>query len=186
MKKIMLLLLIMVLCCAGYQIYWLNTRYPSPKVQTGGLGDFVQAGSYQITFSDWQWSDGTLLQERCPEFCFLLDEDGNAYPVHHERVGLVTLTVMKTEEDQSVLDLTSFSFESGAWGNQFDMELLYLLNPQLEGLRLCLEQGESREIVFPLTTSNQQFTERDWERIDDRQFYMVLQYYPEKLRFRCR
>ena len=185
MKKIMFALFLLISCVAGYRIYRINSRYPSPEVWTGVLHDSVHAGNYTITFSDWQWGDGTLLQELCPEFRLISDEDGNEYPAERERVGLVTLSITKNAQDDTFLDLTSIAFESGAWGNQFDMELMYLLNPQLERLRLQLEEGESREIILPMTMLDTQFAEKDWEQIDERPFYVVLEYYPEKVRFRC-
>lgn len=185
MKKIMFALFLLISCMAGYRIYWINARYPSPEVWTGELHDSVQAGNYTITFSGWQWGDGTLLQELCLDFRLILDEDGNEYPAERERVGLVTLSVTKNAQDDTFLDLTSIAFESGAWGNQFDMELMYLLNPQLERLRLQMEEGESREIIFPMTMLDTQFAEKDWERIDEKPFYVVLEYYPEKVQFRC-
>ena len=185
MKKIILGLLLLLSCGIGYRIYWINTRYPSPEVYSGRLQDSFQAGNYTITFSDWQWGDGTLLQELCPGFCFVRDENGNPYPYERERVGLATLSIRKNTEDDSILDLTDIAFESGAWGNQFDMELMYLLNPQLERLGLQMKAGECREIIFPITMLDQQFPEREWARIDERQFYIVLQYYPEKLQFVC-
>lgn len=182
-KSCVLLFMLMIFCGTGYRLYQINIRYPSPEVWTGGFGDSVRVGSYTITFSGWQWSDGTLLQELCPGFCFIRDENGEEYPADRERVGLATLTVTKREKDDGVLDLTGIAFESGAWGNQFDMELMYLLNPDLKGLHLQMEQGESAEIIFPVVMLDQQFSEEAWERIDRRSFYMVLEYYPKKLRF---
>lgn len=191
-KKFALLLVLLVSCGIGCRIFRVNLRYPSPEIWTGGPDDSIQVGNYTITFADWQWSDGTLLQELCPGYCLLMVEDGTEegtfreYPADRERVGLITLRIEKRQEDGSILDLTGIAFESGAWGNQFDMELMYLLNPQLEGLRIQMEKGECREIIFPLTMLDLQFGENAWEQIDEREFYMVLEYYPKKLQFRCR
>lgn len=190
-KKISLILLLLISCGAGCRIVWMNYRYSSPEVWTGRMHDSLQVGNYVITFSDWQWGDGSLLQELCPGFCLITVEDETEkgtfreYPADRERVGLVTLRIEKTEEDESILDLTGIAFESGAWGNQFDMELMHLLNPQLEGLRIQMEKGEYREIIFPMTMLDLQFGERAWEGIDRRDFYMVLEYYPWKLQFCC-
>lgn len=210
-RKIMRTLGIMLSAIAfaaiGCRLYWINARYPGPIEQTWGLGDSVQVGDYTITFQDWRWSDGEILQSLCPGFCFLLDEEGEEYPVSRERIGLVTLSITKAGRDQAgtdqartdqaganqamtddaakMLDLTGMAFESGAWGNQFDMELMYLLNPRLESLRPQLEEGESVEIILPMAMTDQQFTREQWERIDRRVFYVVLDYYPAKIRFRC-
>lgn len=161
------ILAILLFSGIGYRLFWINARYPSPGIQTYGLDESIQAGSYKITFSDWQqWAD--------------YDE----YPDHQERTGIAELTISKTAPDESTLDLTSVAFESGAWGNQFDAELMFRLNPDLESLLLQLDTGETKKVLFPITMLDQQFTPEQWSRIDERVFYIVLQYYPEKLQFK--
>lgn len=184
-NKLRVIFILLIIGGIGCRILWVNLRWPVPQMWTGEQGDSLMVGNYRITFSDWSWSDGTLLQKLCPGLCLIADEGGEEYPVHRERVGLITLRLEKMQADESILDLTGIAFESGAWGNGYDMELMYLLNPQLEGLHLRMEEGECREIIFPMTMSDLQFGERAWERIDERDFYMVLEYYPRKLRFRC-
>ena len=147
----------------GYRLFWLNARYPSPQVQSYGLHESIQAGGYTITFSDWQWENGSV----------------------QKRTGIAELTVTKTTAEKSTLDLTNISFESGAWGSQFDAQLMFDLNPDFESLLLEMDGGESRKILFPVTMIDQQFTAQLWNRVDERIFYIVLQYYPEKLRFEC-
>lgn len=158
---ISLVLAALVLGGIGYRLFWLNARYPSPQVQTYGLHESIRAGDYTITFSDWQWEDGSV----------------------QERTGIAELTVTKTTADKSALDLTNISFESGAWGSQFDAQLMFDLNSELEGLLLQMNESESKAIRFPITMIDQQFTAAQWDRIDRRVFYVVLQYYPEKIQF---
>ena len=160
---ISLMLAVFILGGIGYRLFWLNARYPSPHVQTYRLHESIEAGGYTVTFSDWQWGDGS------PQ----------------ERTGIAELTVTKTTADESALDLTNISFESGAWGSQFDAQLMFGLNPDLESLLLQMNEGESEAIRFPITMIDQQFTAEQWERIDEREFCIVLQYYPEKLQFEC-
>lgn len=158
---ISLVLATLVLGGIGYRLFWLNARYPSPQVQTYGLHESIQAGGYTITFSDWQWEDGSM----------------------QERTGIAELTVTKTTAEESALDLTNISFESGAWGSQFDAQLMFNLNPDLESLLLQMNAGESKSICFPITMIDQQFTTERWNWIDKQEFCIVLQYYPEKLQF---
>ena len=160
---ISLVLAVLVSGGIGYRLFWLNARYPSPSVQTYGLHESIQAGGYTITFSDWQWENSSM----------------------QERTGIAELTVTKNTADGSALDLTNNSFESGAWGSQFDAQLMFGLNPDLESLLLQMNEGESRSIRFPITIIDRQFTEERWNRIDERVFSIVLQYYPEKLQFEC-
>lgn len=160
---ISLVLAALVLGGIGYRLFWLNARYPSPQVRTYGLHESIQAGGYTITFSDWQWEDGSM----------------------QERTGIAELTVTKTTAEESALDLANISFESGAWGSQFDAQLMFGLNPDLESLLLQMDAGESKSIRFPITMIDQQFTTERWNRIDKRKFCIVLEYYLEKLQFAC-
>ena len=178
-----LVLAIFLLAGSGYRLFWINVRYPSPQVQTYELNESIQAGGYTVTFSDWQWADGSIIKEQYPQYRHITDTDGNEYPTSQERIGIAKLTVVKTAIDESALDLTNISFESGAWGGQFDAELMFYLNPDLESLLLQLSDGESTEIIFPIMMLDQQFKSAEWNRIDERIFYIVLQYYPEKLQF---
>lgn len=155
------LLAILILGGTGYRLFWLNARYPSPPVRTYGLHESIQAGGYTLTFSDWQWKESS----------------------EQERTGIAELTVTKTTADESALDLTNISFESGAWSSQFDAELMFELNPGLEGLLLQVGAGESMTVRFPITLIEQQFTPGMWKEVDGRRFCIVLQYYPEKLQF---
>lgn len=170
----------------GCRIFWINARYPNPAEQIYGLGDCARIGSYGVTFLDWSWSDGEILHRLCPGFTLLLDEEGEEYPVSRERIGLAAFMITKERAGEDALDLTGLAFESGAWGNQFDMELMYLLNPQLDTLHLQLKEGESMEILLPMAMVDGQFTQGQWERIDQRTFYVVLDYYPQKMCFQLR
>lgn len=160
---ISLVLATLVLGGIGYRLFWLNARYPSPQVRTYGLHESIQAGGYTITFSDWRWEDVSM----------------------QERTGIAELTVTKTTAEESALDLTNISFESGAWGSQFDAQLMFDLNPNLKCLLLQMNEGESKSIRFPITVIDQQFTAGRWSKIDERLFSIVLQYYPEKLQYSC-
>ena len=113
----------------------------------------------------------------------LIGNGGDGSP--QERTGIAELTVTKTTADETALDLTNISFESGAWGSQFDAQFMFELNPNLESLLLQMNEDDSEAIRFPITMIDQQFTAERWKRIDGRVFYVVLQYYPEKLQFKC-
>lgn len=169
----------------GYRLFWINARYPSPDVHTYGVDETIQVGNYTIKFSDWQWGDGSVLQELYPGYRFLPDANGNDYPTSLMRVGVAEVLISKVRDDNSSLDLTCIYFESGAWGNQFDMDLMYGINPKLEGLRVRLDEGESVKVLLPITMIDRQFDAKQWQEIDNRTFYIVLQYYPTKLQFEC-
>lgn len=183
-RAVFVLLLIGFLFAMG-RILYLNKKYPDPAVETYSKNSIIQLGNYEISLTDWQWSDGEIVHEIYPGYK-LIEMDGEEYPTEKERVGLAEITVTKTKDDNTKLDLTEITFESGAWGNQFDLELFMKLNPDLDGLVLEMEAGETQKIVFPMTMLDIQFSKKSWSHIDEKQFYVVVQYYPVKYQLLCK
>lgn len=179
--------IVVLLVCLGFAIarcVYLNIRYPNPSVQTYEKNEIVTFGNYEISLTDWQWSDGEIIHEIYPGYK-LIEIDGEEYPTEKERVGLVEITITKTADDNTKLDLTEIFFESGAWGNQWDIELFTQINPDLEKLVFKMDAGETKKIIFPMTMNDTHFSEKDWKNIDNRKFYIVLQYYPIKYQLLC-
>lgn len=176
-----ILVLLLLLLVKAVQV---NRKYPSPEIQTYGRGEVISIGSYEISLTDWKWGDGEIIHEVYPEYV-LIEIDGEEYPTDKERVGLAELTIQKVEEDDIVLDLTSVYFESDAWGNQFDLDLFLHLNPELNGPWLKLEEGQKAKVTLPITMQDYHFSSKSWKNIDDRLFYIVFQYYPEKIQLLC-
>ena len=100
-------------------------------------------------------------------------------------MGFITLSVTKVKDDTTSLDLTSLAFEMGTNGDQYDMELFFALNPTLESLEINLNAGEEASFVIPYIMDESRVSKTDWNRIDKMKLYMVLQYYPQKIRLCC-
>lgn len=172
-------LLLLALLCLGILIarfVYINYKFPSPRVNTCQRNETVTLGNYEIAVTDYIWGDDRLLQEMVPDF----NDYYEASSPDDVRIAFVTLTVTKQTDDETLLDLTSLYFESGAWGNQFDMELFYRLNPEADSLYLDLAPGETRNVTIPMNMTRDHFRSSTWNKIDDRNFYLVLQYYPIK------
>ncbi len=170
-------------CCTAWKAESIHDEYPDPQIHTCQLRETLPYKSYQITFSGWQWGDERLPGRECPGF--RLADTGTDGRPEDIRVGLITLSITKVSAGRDILDLADIGFSSGAWGNQFDLELFYMLNPTWDSLSLDLETGSERRVVLPLTMLASQFTAAEWEKIDSRRFYVDIQYYPEHNRFAC-
>ena len=175
----MLLLVLMVIRCV-----YLNMEYPNPAILTTKSGNVTSLGNYEIALTDWRWGDGEIIHEVYPGY-HLIEIDGEGYPIKQERVGLAEVTIHKVKNDSTSLDLSSITFESGAWGNQFDFDLFMYLNPNLDNLILELSEDETITVTFPITMLDIQFSKKSWENIDSRHFFIVIQYYPEKRQLAC-
>ena len=157
------------------RIVYLNHCYPSPKVITYTENDTIKLGNYEIKQTGWEWGDGSLLKEKCSDYVYDQMDD----------VGFITLSVTKVKDDTTSLDLTSLAFEMGTNGNQYDMELFFKLNPTLEALEIKLNAGEETSFVIPYAMNEGLVSKKDWSRVDKMKLYMVLQYYPQKIRLCC-
>lgn len=183
-KIIVVVVATVIAVCAFGRYISLNKEYPNPKIKTYLLGETVNLGNYSFTLKEWKWQDGEIVHELLPGY-ELININGEEYPIEKERVGLATVIIEKSKEDDTYLDLTNITFESGAWGNQWDQELMFGINKELDSLLLDMKKGESREILFPITMADFHFRKSDWEKIDTREFYIVLGYYPVKYQIVC-
>lgn len=87
----------------------------------------------------------------------------------------------KMTDADSILDLTRVCAESRAWGNGWDFELYSALNKGAGLSNVQLSKGEEIDIVFPFTMIRLQFREKEWKQIEEREFYAVLNWYPQKV-----
>lgn len=164
MKKYIFCILLFF-CWAVWKGISLHDMYPNPQILTYKCGETAVVGSYQITFDDWQWGD-----------------DGKSEDM---RIGLIYFTITKVSESNDIFDISNIAFSSKAWENQFDMDLFYSLNPELNNMILDLSVGETQQFTLPLTVLESNFSTAQWADIDRREFYINIQYYPEHIRFLC-
>ena len=187
-KKITVILLvilsILILVLMLIRCVYLNLQYPNPTIFATKSDNVITINNYEISLTAWKWGDGEIIQEVYPGY-HLIEIDGEEYPTNQERVGLAEVTIHKVKNDSTSLDLSEVTFESGSWGNQFDFDLFMHLNPNLDNLMLKLSEDETVTVTFPITMLDIQFSEKSWENIDNRQFFIVVQYYPEKRQLAC-
>lgn len=161
------------------QYITLNAKYPEPAEHIAEPGEEMKADPYSFTLKDWKWSDGSIVDDILPGYELLLYSDGKGYPPEKEKIALATVEICKNAEDDSYLDLTNIAFEMGAWHNQWDNELFEALNGK-NSLFLRLDEGEKKEIIFPIAMFDFQFTGKEWENIEARKVNIVIACYPEK------
>ena len=175
--------ILLFFCMAVGKGIILHEKYPDPQIVTYQYGETVLVDGYEVSFTGWQWGDSKVISTILPDFDIdYTDENGEVY---ESRVGLIDLTVTKVSDNGDNIDLANIGFSSGAWGNQFDMDLFYRLNPTLNDMVLDLEVGNTQQVTLPLTLNETHFPQEQWENIDDREFYINFQYYPEHIRFLC-
>ena len=127
------------------------------KIQICRLGETLRYNNYEITFSEQQWGNGSLIGDAFPCFVFAGIREGP----EDARAGRIILTIRKNSERAECFELTGISFSSGEWGNQFDLELFYMLNPALNSLALDLKAGEEQSVILPPPCSESNFPKKN-------------------------
>lgn len=190
---IILLCILLFFCITIWKGTILHQKYPNPQIETYDYQETVQVGNYEICFDGWEWGNESLIQKDIPNYELIYTQDDGK--IADVRVGLIHFTITKTSKMQNTsasnsiysdyFDMSNIGFSSGTWGNAFDMELFYQLNPQLKSMVLDLTENEVQEVTLPLILLELQFTTKQWAEIDKRRFYINLQYYPKHIQFIC-
>lgn len=170
---------ILAMILIGSRYYMLNKVYSNPVNCQAGLNEKLILGDYTFEMGQWEWKDGTILKDMMPEYIMLFQSDGNEYPPEKEKVAFVSLTITKNSSTSNYLDLSNIGIESGAWHDQWDGQVFEHLNGE-DGLVLHMEEGEERNILIPVVLYEFQFSKKEWENIENREFRVVLENYPEK------
>ena len=177
--KIICILLGIVFVLATIRYITLNSKYPEPVEYITKFGDEMEIDGYSFKIKEFEWYDGSIVEDILPGYELLIDIDGNSYPYEKEKIALATIEVCKKSEDDTIFDLTNIAFEMGAWHNQWDIELFEALNGK-ESLILKLSNGDTKKIVLPIVMFDFQFSKNNWENIETRKINIVFSCYPEK------
>ena len=86
-------------CCFGKDCLS-ESLLSIPKVITYTDNDTIKLGNYEIKQTGWEWGDGSLLKEKCPDYAYDQTDDGSEYPFDSVRVGFITLSVTKVRTIQ--------------------------------------------------------------------------------------
>jgi len=164
----------------GYRYTSLNSLYPNPSVVSVKLGEQLEINGYTFSVDNWNRYNGAYVRELLPGYVMMTDDYGNVYSDEKVRVIITEMKIENNTGKDTVLDLTSFAFESGAWHNQWDAVLFEKLNPLNPSIYLELKKGQSKVITFPIHMYEFQFNKSDWKNIENREFSIVFSTYPVK------
>lgn len=156
----------------------INAKYPDPEVLCFQIGETVDMEGYEFTLTSLKLEGEERARELVPGYVDAIDAEGNPEEL---KLLLVAIHIKKTTDEDSVLDLTRVCAESKAWGNGSDFELYLALNQGVGLSNVQLLEGEEIDVVFPFTMVRSQFREKEWEQVEERKFYAVLNWYPQKV-----
>lgn len=78
------------------------------------------------------------------------------------------------------VNLTKYILESDGWYNSIDQDFNHVLNPENYQLLFTLGPGEMKEMYLPYLLLESHFRKSEWEQIENREFWLTFELYPEK------
>lgn len=166
-----ILVMLAAIFTAGY--IRINRKYPAPSVERIKAGQEVeiQDGVF-LTVTGWE-----ILPEEEREALY---EKRGEQPVMDAELRKVSVTLENRTDEAKRCDLTSLNLETfgcSASVNSFlgsaDMETYGSVMPELE-------PGQKEESAYLFEIFRYQFTDRKWEEIDSREFWLTFSSYPVK------
>lgn len=174
--------LIIAVVLSAVRIYDLNQQYPDPHIITHSLGEEIQGNVTSIAILKSELLDGDEIKTLDPNYeCFTKDEKGNILSPQDERFLLVHMKLINYTDDERSMDIRHIVAESDTWANGIAQDIFIDLNSgKGKPTEIRLAPKQEMEIIVPFYLCSVQFKPDDWQKIDNRQFDLVLTLYPEK------
>lgn len=176
-----------VLC--GFRIEQVNASYPERHSYSYSLGEEatyagqdssgrnVLQGSIVLRVLDFRAVGYEELKKIVPEYKdSIVDNDSSA----DMRAFLVNIAVKNNTKESQQFIAPDCRLQSGAWMNGLYIPLYLAINGASSSvIELEPNQKVTTQLIYLMYTS-QVNNSRDWDRIDQRSFSLVLSLYPDK------
>jgi len=151
--------------------FMINAKYRNSTVVEKGIGEPVDYNNLQFTVTD----AGFMPHEKSDE---LWADELDTFPGC--KGYYVTVTVNNTGTEEKKLSLGNFELVSDAWINGVDLEKFLTVNSDDIKQKFLLKPGDSITCTLPFLIVKENFTNKQWEQIEHRNFELVLSIYPVK------
>lgn len=168
-----LLIIILIGCLIRYNN--LNEQYQPPTYENYKQNQVVSYNSFAIKASEFEVMNEEDIQDLGPVYEDVTTIDGSSIK------SIVTEVRIKNPSSQQMkLEVYPFVIESGGYSNGIDADLFHVLNKDEATMIPVLDAGEEITLQLPFTMIESQFTDKDWDNIENREFNLVLSLYPVK------
>lgn len=161
---------IVMMLMAGY---WnINRKVPPAVVEEAKIGE-------QLEFQD-----GVIIS--VDSYRFLPDEEQEQLIEKMDRamVGFkmleVKLTIENMTAESKTIIMTDLYVEGTGMGNGISKGIIDISGERYSSLLQELQPGESKQICFPYNILKNEVFKSEWEKIEERKFWLVFSSYPVK------
>lgn len=96
----------------------------------------------------------------------------------YEIIGCyIDISVVNNGETSIHINLADYVLTSGGWGQRVNYPLFTKVNKQYNS---TLKPGESTEFRLPFTVPSSVFTDKQWDKVMEREYSLVFSLYPAK------
>lgn len=176
-RMVLAVCLIGVIGVWGLLVFRINRQIPAPE---------------EITYPAEEWVDmGNGLELKTQGVRFMQDQEIREFPGIYEEallpyeMKLIWLTVsFRNPGTESIpLDLLDVAMESAGWSNITDPDF-YMRMKEKTSIMIELEPDEEVQCELPFLFVRANFRDVEWEKIEQKEYFVILKLYPQKIRVR--
>lgn len=167
-----ILVVLLLMLVYGVCFYRVNKKYPPAKTMVYDAGEPVQAdGIEYMVLGSGFYTNKEL--RKLPDFPEESYENG-------ENLITVEVKVKNVSNELKEMEGDILRLESIAWGNGVDIGARQYFNEADDVGHFKIQPGEEREYVLTYTMIPSMFHSREWKKVKERKYYMVISFYPER------
>ncbi len=175
-KKGLLIVIVLILIMMwGIGVYRVNTQIPQVKKSVFQSGEWIP------------WKDG--MEIKVQGMHFMEDDEirkngripEESLYSYEMRLLWAEICVRNRGEKESLFDALDLGAESDGWSNIPDVEFYQYFCDAEKGLYNNLQPGEEMTYELPYLLLRANFRDSEWEKAEQKQYYITWSLYPEKL-----
>lgn len=101
-------------------------------------------------------------------------------PIADSRIINVTIVLTNTTQETQELDMTELNLVTSGMANGIAKHISDFDDDSYGRLKQVLTPGETRKVTYPYEMLSLWFTKKDWEQIEEREFWLSFSQYPVK------
>lgn len=162
----------------GFRIYAVNREYPAARVEKYSLGDKFDFHGAEISVDSVTLCRTSDVIEGY--VCDSLDRRGEPLSDDDCRVLVVTVTAENKTDEELMLPFHEVAAESDGWYNGLGLTEFCAVNESITWPDIKLPAGEMTTVKLTFNMYSIQFKNKEWERVDKRNYSLVFSEYPIK------
>jgi len=175
-KKTRILTVIIIVAVAlvlGLQLYTMNKQYPQAIVNTIAVKQeekFIDG--IMLSVNDYQWMNREEVELKYGEN--LVSSEEESFSI------LVDIRIRNTTNTTICFPLYQIYIEKLGYCNGINAELFMECNPKHPNLQVEIDANKKMDYTLTYTLYKMQFSEKEWETIKNKEFFIAGPRYPVK------